>query len=195
MNVCIDCINIIQNLFSHKSAINSIHIPHLNSTKRRNEHLFYIQYFEPSYFDQVISTKLFWPSYFDLVISTKLFRPYYFDQVISIILFRPSYFNQKLLRQLYLKMFYFDLNLLSLFQNTYTPNLISILSVMSGFQESKFVVVLGIPLVGKSTLCNYLEKTYGFIHIPLGKLIQENITYKQTIEEHIWLGQLVPSYI
>ena len=66
---------------------------------------------------------------------------------------------------------------------------------MAGFQESKFVLVLGLPLAGKSTLCNYLERTYGFIHIALGKLIRENVTYKQTIEEHIKLGQLVPSYI
>ena len=66
---------------------------------------------------------------------------------------------------------------------------------MEGFQESKFILVSGLPLAGKSTLCTYLERTYGFIHIALGELIRENVTYKQTIEEHIKSGQLIPSKI
>ena len=61
--------------------------------------------------------------------------------------------------------------------------------------QNDYIAILGFPLVGKTTVCEYLSTNYNFQHIPLGKLIREDETYKTVIEDFISLGKLVPSKI
>ncbi len=55
--------------------------------------------------------------------------------------------------------------------------------------------IIGLPLTGKTTLCEKLVQKYDFVHIGLGKLIRENEIYKKVINDYISKGELIPSDI
>ncbi len=55
--------------------------------------------------------------------------------------------------------------------------------------------IIGLPLSGKTTLCEKLVRKYDFVHIALGKLIRENEMYKKVINHYISKGELIPSDI
>ena len=61
--------------------------------------------------------------------------------------------------------------------------------------QNNYISILGYPFVGKTTVCEYLSTYHNLKHIPLGKLIRNDIKHKTIIEQFISKGKLIPSKI
>lgn len=68
---------------------------------------------------------------------------------------------------------------------------------MSAKQKFEVLFILGGPGAGKGTLCRYITKKYGYVHLSAGDLLREermkpNSKYGELIENYIKDGKIVP---
>ncbi|XP_060820071.1 UMP-CMP kinase isoform X1 [Bombus pascuorum] len=68
---------------------------------------------------------------------------------------------------------------------------------MSVKQKFEVLFILGGPGAGKGTLCRYITKKYGYVHLSAGDLLREermkpNSKYGELIENYIKDGKIVP---
>ncbi|XP_068985502.1 UMP-CMP kinase isoform X1 [Bombus flavifrons] len=68
---------------------------------------------------------------------------------------------------------------------------------MSAKQKFEVLFILGGPGAGKGTLCKYITKKYGYVHLSAGDLLREermkpNSKYGELIENYIKDGKIVP---
>ncbi|XP_053995626.1 UMP-CMP kinase isoform X1 [Hylaeus anthracinus] len=71
------------------------------------------------------------------------------------------------------------------------------LLTMSAIKKPEVLFVLGGPGAGKGTLCWYITKEYGYVHLSAGDLLREerakpSSEYGELIENHIKNGTIVP---
>merc|ERR1711962_810481 len=69
-----------------------------------------------------------------------------------------------------------------------------------GARMPKIIFVLGGPGAGKGTICEHLNKSYGFHHLSAGELLRQEMRregsqYGKLIHEINQAGKIVPSHI